>query len=416
MVRVNPFEAVRPAPGKAQAVAAPAYDVVDTAEAADIARGNPDCFLHVTRPEIDLPEGTDPYADAVYDQARRALADLMDRGVLQRDDEPAIFLYAQETELVGRRVRQVGVVACCHIEDYQNDRIRKHEKTRQAKEDDRTRHVLETNANAGPVFLMHKDDASIADLVREDTAIEPMEDLTASDGVRHTIWRAADPKPYIAAFERHDAVYVADGHHRAASAARAGASRRADNPSHSGEEEYNWFLSVLFPAGDLTILPYHRVVKDLNGKSAVEVLEALRGVGSVEPMDAVEMYPVFEPGTFGVFVGGDWWSVRFDDVAADPADPVAGLDYQRVYDRVLAPIFGIGDIRTDERVDFVGGIRGAAELEKRVAGGGWAAALAMPAVTIDQLMAVSDAGMVMPPKSTWFEPKLRSGLLVHMLD
>jgi uncharacterized protein (DUF1015 family) len=416
MVRVNPFEAVRPAPGRAEAVAAPPYDVVDTPEARAIAGDNPDCFLRVTRPEIDLPDGTDPYADDVYDRARDALGGLIDRGALVRDPERAIYLYAQECELVGRHVRQVGVVACCHIEDYLADRIRKHEKTRKAKEDDRTRHVLETNANAGPVFLMHKDDAAIAGLVRRDTAGEPLYDLTASDGVRHTVWKAPDPAPYVEAFARHDAVYVADGHHRAASAARAGAERRAGNPGHTGEEEYNWFLTVLFPAGELTILPYHRVVRDLNGHDAAEVLEALRGVGEVERMDGVEMYPALEPGTFGVFVGGDWWSVRFADAPDPAADPVAALDYQRVYDRVLRPIFGIGEIRTDERVDFVGGIRGTAELENRVAGGGWGAAIAMPAVTIDRLMAVSDAGMVMPPKSTWFEPKLRSGLLVHMLD
>jgi uncharacterized protein (DUF1015 family) len=282
MVRVNPFEAVRPVADAVERVACPPYDVVSTAEARAIAAGNGDCFMRVIRPEVDLPDGTDPYADAVYAGAARALADLMERGVLVRDDAPGLYLYAQEAELMGRLRRQVGVVGCCHVEDYLRDAIKKHERTRQAKEDDRTRHVLETNANTGPVFLLHRDDEAIAELVERDTQVPPIYDFVAPDGVRHTLWRAADPTDYAEAFAKHAAVYVADGHHRSASAARAGAERRAANPDHTGEEEYNWFLAVLFPAGALTILPYNRVVHDLNGKTPEEVIDALRALGAVE--------------------------------------------------------------------------------------------------------------------------------------
>jgi len=416
MVRVNPFHAVRPTADAASRVASVPYDVVSTDEARALAEGNPDSFLHVVRPEVDLPAGTDPHADEVYAGAKRALDGLIERGVMARDVDRGIFLYAQEADLMDARRRQVGVVCCCHVQDYLDDRIKKHEKTRQAKEDDRTRHVLETNANAGPVFLLHKDDDGIAAAVARDTAADPIYDFTAPDGVRHTVWVAADPAPYIDGFRAHEAVYVADGHHRSASAARAATDRRSNNPGHTGEEEYNWFLSVLFPASDLTVLPYNRLVRDLNGLSAEDLLAELRGVGEVTPLDGLEKYPSIEPGGCCALIGGRWHALRFDPSRIDRSDPVARLDYQALYDLVLGPILGIGDVRTDDRIDFVGGIRGTDELDRRVASGDWAVAFAMPAVTIDQLIAVADAGTIMPPKSTWFEPKLRSGLLVHMLD
>ncbi len=416
MVRIKPFAALRPRPDLTARVASPPYDVVDREEARALAQGNPHSFLHVVRPEIDLPDEVGPYDDRVYAGAVGALARMQREGVLEREPGEHVYLYRQEVELLGARRVQTGVVCCCHIDDYNEDRIKKHEKTRQAKEDDRTRHVLETNCNAGPVFLLHRDRPEIDALARRDASGTPLYDLTAPDGVRHTVWRVDDAGPYVEAFGALPAVYVADGHHRAASAARAGAERRAANPGHTGDEEYNWFLTVLFPASQLTILPYNRVVADLAGMAPGDLLAALR-----EGMDVAEIPAGEDPappttGAFGMYLEGAWYRITVPPDSIDASDPVASLDYQILYDRVLAPLLKIGDIRTDPRVDFVGGIRGTAELERRVEQGRAAVAFAMHAVTIDQLIGVADAGQVMPPKSTWFEPKLRSGLLVHTLD
>lgn len=415
MIRIKPFAALRPSAGAAPEVACVPYDVVDTAEARGLARGLPRSFLHVIRPEIDLPDDVDHYSNIVYAAAAGAFRRFQAEGALVRDTEPGIYLYAQSADLLGQRVMQVGVVACCHIDDYTNNLIKKHEKTRKDKEDDRTRHVLELNANAEPVFFLFKDQPGLAAVMKRDTGAAPLYDFTAPDGVRHTVWRASDPAPYVAAFASMPAVYVADGHHRTASAARAGAERRAANPAHTGEEEYNWFLAVLFPASELTILPYHRVVKDLNGLSREQFLDRLMEVGAVAATDQPEP-PA--PGSFSVYLGKQtgWRRVTMPSHTINRTDPIASLDYVLLYDRVLAPVLGIGDIRTDKRIDFVGGIRGPKELERRVDSGRDAVAFCMHPVTIQQLIAVADAGEIMPPKSTWFEPKLRSGLLVHTLD
>jgi uncharacterized protein (DUF1015 family) len=416
MVRIKPFAALRPRADLASAVASPPYDVVDRDEAREIAGGNPRCFLHVVRPEIDLPDDMDPYDDRVYAQAVRAFRAMQDDGVLVREAGERVYLYRQEAELLGRKRSQIGVVCCCHIEDYNANRIRKHEKTRKAKEDDRTRHVLETNANAGPVFLLHRDTDAIGALVERDCSGAALYDLTAPDGVRHTVWRVEDAAPYVDAFGQLPAVYVADGHHRAASAARAGAERRAANPGHTGEEEYNWFLSVLFPASQLTILPYNRIVADLAGMAPGDLVSKLGQTMRIEDIaPGVDPAPA-STGAFSMYLDGRWRRLTPDPSSIDGSDPVASLDYQLLYDRVLSPLLGIGDIRTDPRIDFVGGIRGTRELERRVDVGKASVAFAMHAVTIDQLIGVADAGQVMPPKSTWFEPKLRSGLLVHTLD
>lgn len=409
MPRIKPFQAIRPVSESAEQVASVPYDVVNREEAAALAEGNSLSFLHVVRPDIDLPADTSPYADEVYTKARENLDRLMADGALIRDEEDSLFLYRQ----IMNGVAQTGVVCCCNIDDYENNLILKHEKTRQVKEDDRTRHVLTLNAHAGPVFLTYRDVDEVNRLVADAITEAPIYDFTAPDGVQHTVWRVRDSSSYVEQLSAVPAFYVADGHHRSASAWRAGASRRDDNPDHTGQEEYNWFLTVLFPAGQLNILAYNRVIKDLNGQTADEVLSRLAEAGELEPADN----PVPDSaGSFCFYVDGSWYRLTVPAESIDHSDPIASLDVAILEQRVLEPIFGIGDVRTDSRIDFVGGIRGTAELEKRVGSGDWACAVSMYPTSIDQLMAVSDAGEIMPPKSTWFEPKLRSGLLVHSLD
>jgi uncharacterized protein (DUF1015 family) len=411
-MRISPFAALRPKPELAARVAAVPYDVVNTEEARRLAQGNPLSFLHVSRAEIDLPADTNPYSDAVYQRALENLR-LLEREALLREAAPSTYVYRQETTLLGKAVRQTSLVCCGHVEEYASGIIKRHEKTRRDKEDDRTRHTLTLRTNAGPVFLMYRDRPGIDQLLQHETSQPPLYDFVAVDGVRHQVWRCADAKAYVAEFARVEASYIADGHHRAASAARAGQELRAANPKHDGSEEYNWFLCALFPASQLTILPYHRVVKDLNGLSPSGLIEKLKQVGTVSPTSQPEP-PA--PGSFCVYVDKRWYLVSFAAQGIDATDPVGSLDYSLLGDRVLGPILGIGDIRSDQRIDFVGGIRGPGELVKRVDSGRDAVAFAMHATTIEHLLRVADAGQIMPPKSTWFEPKLRSGLLLHSLD
>ena len=408
-MRLNPFRAVCPPPDLAPQVASVPYDVVNRGEAAELARGNPHSFLHVGRSDIDLPEDLDPHDSRIYRRAREALDELLARGTLLRDPEPRLFVYRQIMD--GRP--QTGVVGCVHVDDYEHDVIRKHEKTRQDKEDDRTRHVLTLNANAEPVFLTYRGRVEIDRMVEAITPTAPLYDFTAPDGVRHTVWQVPDSWALARTFDPVPLAYVADGHHRSASAWRAGKELRAGNPSHRGDEEYNWFLAVLFPSDQLRILPYNRVVRDLNGQTPARVLERLSGLGKLSP--ATDPVPE-RSGVFCVFLDGRWQRLELDPAGIDRSDPIASLDVSLLQDRVLSPILGIGDPRTDKRIDFVGGIRGTAELERRVRSGEMAIAFSLFPTTLDQLMAVSDAGHVMPPKSTWFEPKLRSGLFVHELS
>lgn len=404
---VKPFAALRPVPEKAPVLASVPYDVVDTAEARVLAAGNPDSFLHVSRPEIDLPDTVDIHDDAVYAQGVKAFKDLQSRGVLLREPGERFYVYRQT---MGAH-SQTGVVACCHIEDYANDIIRKHEKTRKDKEDDRTRHCLELNANSGPVFLTYRDQAALDALVADAQSATPLYDFTAVDGVRHTVWRVEGPSaPWAEAFRAVPLAYVADGHHRAAAAFRSGQQRRAANPAHTGDEEYNWFLAVLFPASQLKILPYNRCVADLNGLAPEAFLENVSAVFTTEPADGAEPAG---PREVRMFLRGAWHKLTWDEVAADP---VGRLDVSVLQDRLLAPVLGIDDPRTNTRISFVGGIRGTGELVKRVESGRDAVAFSMYPVTVEQMMDIADAGQIMPPKSTWFEPKLRSGLLVHTLD
>ncbi len=407
-MRLRPFRAVRPVPALAAKVAAVPYDVVSREEAAELARGNPHSFLHVGRSDIDLPADTDPYDARVYARAREALDGFLADGTLVRDSAPRLYLYQQEME--GRV--QTGVVGCVHIDDYEQDVIRKHEKTRPDKEDDRTRHVLTLNANAEPVFLTYRGRGEIDTLVGAALREPRLYDFTAPDGVRHTVWRVADAGPLVSAFAGVPHAYVADGHHRSASAWRAGRKLRSTHPGRR-DAEYEWFLAVLFPAEQLRILPYNRVLRDLYGLSTSQSLARLARVGRVTITDD----PVPPgPGTFCFYLEGAWYRLTLDPATIDAGDPIRSLDVSLLQDRVLAPIFGIGDPRTDKRIEFVGGIRGTAELERLVDSAGCAIAFSLYPTTLEQLLAVSDAGKVMPPKSTWFEPKLRSGLFVHELE
>jgi uncharacterized protein (DUF1015 family) len=299
------------------------------------------------------------------------------------------------------------------VDDYERDVIRKHEKTRKDKEDDRTRHVLTLNAHAEPVFLTYRPVAAVERLARTATRESALYDFTAPDGVRHTVWRVPDAAPWLGAFEAVPLAYVADGHHRCASAWRAGRERRAGNPQHTGAEEYNWFLAVLFPSDQLQILSYNRLVKDLNGLTPAEFRARLASLGRLEPV--TEPVPS-EPGSFGFFYDDRWKRLTLDPAGIDRRDPIGSLDVTLLQDRILAPLLGITDPRTDQRIDFVGGIRGTDELERGVRSGDMALAISLFPTTVEQLLAVADAGAIMPPKSTWFEPKLRSGLFVHELD
>jgi uncharacterized protein (DUF1015 family) len=409
MVHIKAFEALRPPAPFAPRVASPPYDIVSTEEAATLAADNPLSFLRVIRPEIDLPAGTDPYSEIVYETARAGLDRLISEDALVRDAAPAIYLYRQAWN--GRT--QTGIVCCCHVSDYRTDVIRKHEKTRKDKEDDRTRHVLTLDANTGPIFLTYRGHDIVAARVLDDTSHRPLYHFVSPDDVTHTVWQVPDPDAYARLFDQISTVYIADGHHRTASAARAAETLASANPNHTGNEEYNWFLSVLFPANELTILPYNRLVSDLNGLSEDDFLDALRTQGELVQTDQPQSD---RPCTFGIYVGGTWWSLAIDERTVDWSDHVESLDVSLLQNRILTPILDVGDPRTDPRIGFVGGIRGAKELASRVDSGAAAAAFALHATTIDQLLAVSDAGECMPPKSTWFEPKLRSGLFVHMLD
>jgi uncharacterized protein (DUF1015 family) len=406
MATLRAFRAVRPAPELAARVASVPYDVVDTAEARKLAEGNDASFLHVIRPEIDLPPGTPEHGDEEYRQAAKALRELLARGVLVRDEEPALYLYRQTWGAHS----QVGIFGCAGVDDYDCDRIKKHEKTRPDKEDDRTRHILTLSAHDEPVFLAYAGSAELETLVAAGTSGAPLYDFVAPDGVGHTVWRAPDPERLVAAMAKIPALYVADGHHRSAAASRARAARREQNPAHTGGEEYNFFLAVVFAAEELKILPYNRVVHDLAGQTAEAFVARLREVMAVR--EGGGPTPSGR-GRFAMYLGGRWYEVDAPESALADPDPVASLDAAILQSLVLAPLLGIDDPRTSRRIDFVGGIRGSDELVRRVEARGSGVAFALHPVSMAQLIAVSDAGMVLPPKSTWFEPKLRSGLAVH---
>ncbi len=411
MAAIYPFRALRPPAEKVAEVAAVPYDVVNTEEARALAAGNPLSFLHVSRPEIDLPEGTNIYAEEVYETARENFEAMKGDGTLIVEDAPALYLY----RLVMGEHTQVGVAAAFSVDEYDRDLIRKHERTRPDKENDRTRHILTLRAQTGPVFLTYRADRRIDALVEAETNREPLYDFEAPDGVRHTVWRASAAEQLARCFAEVPALYIADGHHRAASASRARMALRDENPAHTGEEDYNRFLAVVFPDEQMQILPYHRVVKDLHGLGTDEFLEAVRGRFNVTE-DAKREGPG-TPGHWHMYLGGKWYGLTLRDEMARTLsdDPTTALDVSLLQNNLLDPVLGVTDPRTDKRIDFVGGIRGTQELERLVDGGRAQVAFALYATSIEDLLRVSDAGGIMPPKSTWFEPKLRDAILIHTI-
>ena len=411
MPLIKPFTGLRPADGRADDVVAPPYDVMNADEAREMVKGRPWSFLHISRPEVDLPAGTDPYSEAVYAKAAENLQHMIDEGVLVRDPVDSYYVYRLT---MGEHV-QTGLVAAASVEAYDADRIKKHEFTRPVKEDDRVRQIEALNAQTGPVFLVYKADKTVDEILAAVCMVPADVDVTAKDGVRHEIWVMSDKEMVAAvtdAFDHMDALYVADGHHRSAAGSRVGASHQSANPEHTGNESYNYFLSVVFPHDQMQILDYNRVVKDLHGLSEEDFLNKVAESFEIEPSeDAVKPAKEAE---FGMYLNKQWYRLTFKN--SIPSDPVARLDVSLLADNLIDPILGISDPRRDDRIDFVGGIRGLAELEKRVDSGDWAVAFSFYPTTMEALMAVADAGEVMPPKSTWFEPKLADGLVSHVLD
>ncbi len=412
MVRIKPFRGVRPAGNMAEKVASFPYDVLNSQEARELASDNPYSFLRVVKPEITLDPSIDLYDDRVYQAGKENLEKLIKEGALVQDDEDHLYVYRQT---MGNHV-QTGLVGCASADDYMADRIKKHELTRAAKEQDRTRHVYTTNANAGPVFLTYKAVNEIDSVIERVTEGEPEYDFVSDDGIGHIFWVIREQEiisKLESLFAEMNTVYVADGHHRSASGAKVRDWRRKDNPGHTGEEEYNFFLAVYFPHNQLAIMPYNRVVKDLNDLTKEQVLEKIALSFNVEKNGEKE--PVY-PTNICMYLDGQWYTLTAKEGTYPSDDPVHSLDVSILQGKLLTPVLGIGDPRTDDRIDFIGGIRGTKELERLVDSGKFAVAFSMYPTSIEQLIAIADAGKTMPPKSTWFEPKLRSGLIVHMLD
>ncbi len=411
---IKPFKGLRPRKDLAEKVASPPYDVLNSAEARELAKDNPYSFLHINKPEIDLPEEVHPYDETVYKKGAENLQKFIAEGVLQQDDSPCFYVYRQ---IMGEHT-QTGLVAGASVEEYQQNLIKKHELTRADKEQDRVNHVDALNAQTGPVFLTYQAQTTIDDLIAEISKRTPENDFTADDGIRHTLWVVNNPSEINAlrqAFARLDALYVADGHHRSAAASIVKQKRQAANPRHTGEEEYNYFLTVIFPHDQMYIMDYNRVVKDLNGNSKDEFLNKVSEKFNVTPLGAATEKPK-EKHHFVMYLDGTWFELIAKEGTFDPSDPVGRLDVAILMENLLAPVLAIGDPRKDKRIDFVGGIRGLQELKRRVDSGEMAVAFGLFPTSIEDLMAIADAGKIMPPKSTWFEPKLRSGLVTHLLD
>lgn len=410
MAIYKPFKAWRPRPELAEKVASKPYDVLSSQEARIEAAGNELSFLHVGKPEIDLPEDIDLYDERVYLKAKENLDKLIQNKVLIEDQQPNFYLYAQTMD--GRT--QYGFVGLASVDDYWNDVIKKHEKTRKDKEEDRANHVRYTNSHSGPIFLTFPDNPVLQAIIDKYSKTIPNTDITTNDNVRHQVWLIDDNEDIQTiqnTFANMPTLYVADGHHRSAAAAIVGRERREANPNHTGDEEYNFFLAVAFPASHLKILDYNRVVKDLNGLTKEEFLSKLN-----QHFQVVETCCRFKPeqkGHFGMYLDGKWYALKAKPELLNNPDPIESLDVSILQKYVLSEILGIHDPRTDKRIDFVGGIRGLTELEKRVDSGEMKVAFALYPTSINELIKIADAGKIMPPKSTWFEPKLRDGLFVH---
>lgn len=411
MAVFKPFKAIRPIPEAAQKVAALPYDVMNSAEAREAVKGNEYSFLHVDKAEIDLPEDTYIYDEKVYLKAAQNLEKLMQNGVCRQDETDCFYIYRQVMD--GRA--QTGLVGCASIDDYINDVIKKHENTRADKEKDRINHVDYCNANTGPIFLTYRNDLTITSLIEQEMEKPPVYDFESS-GVRNTVWvvdKSSTIEELRTLINGVANFYIADGHHRAASAVKVGLKRREQNPGYTGEEEFNYFLAVLFPDEQLSIMDYNRVVRDLNGLTAEEFVQRVSEVYTVEPLAArpadLKRHQV------GMYLDNCWYKLTLKDSVCDESNPVGRLDVSILQDNILSPVLGIEDPKTDSRIDFIGGIRGLSELEKRCSQD-MKVAFAMCPTSIEELMDIADAGLLMPPKSTWFEPKLLSGLFIHKLS
>lgn len=411
MATIRPFKAIRPREDVASKVAALPYDVYNRQEALEEVLKEPLSFLKIDRAETQFDKGFNPYDAKVYEKARDLLQDMMNEGILKREGKSCYYVY--ELTMDGRS--QTGLVGCAAIDDYLDNVIKKHEKTREDKEIDRINHVDRCNAQTGPIFLAYRSQKDINEVIERAKKETPLYDFLAPDGVKHTVWKIdkeSDLETIYTGFKNIQSIYIADGHHRTASAVKVGLKRREENPGYTGEEEFNFFLSVLFPHDQLMILDYNRVVKDLKGNSKEEFLSEVSKAFLVEEM-GLEPYKPIEKATFGMYLEGMWYKLSAQEEILSE-DPVGGLDVSLLQNHLLTPVLDIKDIRTDKRIDFVGGIRGLKELEKR-ANSDMKLAFSMFPTSIDELFEVSDAGQLMPPKSTWFEPKLRSGLFIHEL-
>ena len=414
MAKVKPFRGIRPPREIVTEVASRPYDVLNSEEARTEAEGNPRSLYHIIKPEIDFAPGTDEHAPEVYDRAVANFAAFRENGWLVQDEKEHYYIYAQTMD--GRT--QYGIVVAANVDDYMEGRIKKHELTRRDKEDDRMKHVRINNANIEPVFFAFPDNKALEDIIRKVTAGEPEYDFTAEDGFGHHFWVIDDAETIAAITEEFAKIpylYIADGHHRSAAAALVGNEKARMNPAHKGDEEYNYFLAVAFPASHLKIIDYNRVVRDLNGMSPAEFLEKLEKNFVVEDKGEATYTPVALH-NFALYLEGHWYSLTAREGTYDDNDPIGQLDVTISSDLILRDLIGITDLRSDKRIDFVGGIRGLEELRRRVDSGEMAFALALYPVSMTQLMNIADTGNIMPPKTTWFEPKLRSGLVIHSLD
>lgn len=414
MAVVRPFKAIRPKTEYANKVAALPYDVMDSDEAKEIVKGNEYSFLHVDKAEIDLEPDIYIYDKRVYEKARENLQKLTDDGILIQDEKPYLYIYRLKMD---ERV-QTGIVACASIDDYINNNIKKHEHTRADKEKDRINHVSYCNANTGPIFLTYKDNCGINEIIADYTKNEPIYNFVADDGIKHMIWAIKEDeiiKEICSLFQNVESLYIADGHHRAYSAVKVGQNRRESVKSYTGDEEFNFFLTVIFPHNDVHVMDYNRVVKDLNGLSIDEYISKVSEKFDLSLYEGDGPYKPTDKHTFGMYLEGKWYKLIAKEGTYNAKNPVEELDVYILQNNLLSPILGIKDPRTDDRIDFIGGIRGLKELEKRV-NEDMKVAFSMYPTSIEELMDVADAGKVMPPKSTWFEPKPRSGLFIHDLE
>jgi len=413
MAIIKPFRGLRPPKALADKVAALPYDVMDVAEARAMAAGNPDSFLHVSRPEIDLPDEIDCHDEPVYLQGQRNLAEFIRRGVLVQEKQDCFYVYRQSMGAI----TQTGLVVCASVDDYQSGVIKKHEHTRADKEEDRVKHIDHLDANDEPVFYLSRSCSEVEGIIEDVVNGSPEYDFTSNDGVSHTLWTIADLaliERLIVLFAAIPRLYVADGHHRSAAAGRVREMRRAGNPHHTGQEEYNFFLTVIFPENQLHIMPYNRAVRDLNGRNAEEFIALLTSSFEIIPAPATAVPQARH--NFGMYLDGQWYQLLAKAAIVNEADTVDRLDVSILQNNLLGPLLGILDPRTDKRIHFVGGIRGNDELVKLVDSGDYAVAFSLYPTSIGELIELADQDQIMPPKSTWFEPKLRSGLFVHLLS